>query len=73
MEQRIPHRPFQEPVSITFWWNDRLDLDNHSYAEKLIVDGMKGWVIQDDDRRFVREIRHKFYDQGHITIEITEI
>lgn len=69
-EQRIPRRPFQGPVSITFYWNDHLDLDNHSYVGKLIVDGLKGWIVQDDDRRFVKEINHRFYDQDRITVEV---
>lgn len=73
MEQRIPRRLFQGPVSITFYWNDRLDLDNHSYVGKLIVDGLKGWIIQDDDRRFVREVVHRFYDGDHITVDVHPI
>lgn len=47
----IPQRPAPKPVSIDFWWDDRLDLDNHAYMAKMIVDALKGWVIQDDNRR----------------------
>lgn len=70
MEQRIPRKPFRMPVGVTFWWNDRLDLDNHSYVAKGILDALKGWIIQDDDRRFVKEINHRFYDQDRITVEV---
>ena len=34
----IPRNPAQKPVSIDFWWDDRLDLDNHAYMAKMIVD-----------------------------------
>lgn len=73
MEQRIPHRMFQKPVCVTFFWNDRLDLDNHSYAGKLILDTLKGYLIKDDDRRFVREINHRFYNESRITVEVKPI
>ena len=73
MEQRIPRKPFKRPVGVTFYWNYRLDLDNHSYAGKLILDGIKGWIIQDDDRRFVRVIEHRFYDKDYITVEVNPI
>lgn len=73
MEQRIPRRMYEKPVAITFYWNDRMDCTNHAYIGKMIEDALKGWIIQDDDRRFVKEIRHKFYDQDCITVEITEV
>lgn len=68
----IPQRPAPKPVSIDFWWDDRLDLDNHAYMAKMIVDALKGWVIQDDNRRCVREIAHHWHDRGCILVEIRD-
>lgn len=73
LQQRIPKRMYRWPVKITFFWNDHLDIDNHAYAGKLIIDGLKGWLIQDDDRRYVREVSHKFYDEPYITVELEKI
>lgn len=68
----IPQRPAPKPVSIDFWRDDRLDLDNHAYMAKMIVDALKGWVIQDDNRRCVREIAHHWHDRGCILVEIRD-
>ncbi|QEY33860.1 hypothetical protein FL966_01705 [Caproiciproducens galactitolivorans] len=70
--QNVPHKPNVKPVTITFWWNDRMDCSNHAYAAKMIEDAMKGWVIKDDSRRYVKEIRHKFYDGDCIAVEVNE-
>jgi len=73
MRQKVFCKPYDNPVSISFWWNDRLDIDNHAYMGKLITDGMKGYLIYNDDRRFVKEVRHKFYDGDCITVEVTPL
>lgn len=49
--QDVRREPFKRPVIITFRWNDRLDIDNHAIMGKMIVDAMKGRVIEDDSRR----------------------
>ena len=59
-------------LTIDFWWDDRLDMDNHAYMAKMIVDALKGWVIQDDNRRCVREIAHHWHDRGCILVEIRD-
>lgn len=64
--------PFDAPVSITFYWNDRLDLSNHAYMAKLIEDGMKGRLIIDDSPKYVREIVHRFHDAPCIRITVEE-
>lgn len=65
---------FRVPVSISIWYNSRLDIDNHGYIAKMIIDGMKGILIQDDDRRFVRELYQGFYggDSKKIIVEVSE-
>jgi hypothetical protein len=63
---------FDKPVKITFYWNDGLDCSNHAYMAKMIEDCLKGYIIKDDSRRYVKEICHKFYDKPFITVEIVE-
>lgn len=52
-EQRIPKQLYTKPVKITFWWDDKLDVDNHAVMEKFIVDALKGYLIVDDSRKYV--------------------
>lgn len=71
--QKIPKKLFSEPVQITFRWNDNLDCSNHAYMGKLIEDGLKGYLIKDDKRKYVKAISHCFHDENYIEVEITEI
>ena len=71
--QGLRKRPFDRPVTVTFWWNDRLDLDNHSIMGKYIMDAMKGRLLQDDSRRWVKEITHRWHDGNCIKVEIREV
>ena len=72
-EQNIRPRVFQKPVRITFWWDDRLDIDNHAIAAKCTVDALKGCLLADDSRRYVRAVEHRFWDKKCIGVEIEEI
>ena len=65
--------PLRSPVRITFWWNDRLDLSNHSMMAKMIEDGIKKRIIQDDSRKHVAEIVHRWHDEPCIKVVIEEI
>ena len=65
--------PLDKPVRITYYWNDRLDLSNHSIMGKFIEDGIKGRIIKDDSRKYVQEIVHKWHDENCIKIVIEEI
>lgn len=69
----VRRRPFEKPVVITFFWNDRLDCSNHAYMAKLIEDAMKGRIIQDDSRRWVQGIEHYFHNEDYIKIIVKEI
>lgn len=71
--QDVRRVPFKRPVVITFHWNDRLDIDNHAIMGKMIVDAMKGRVIEDDNRRWLKGISHYFHDESYIGVEIHEI
>ena len=65
---------FTSPVQITFKYNSRLDCDNHGYLNKLIVDGLKGKIITDDDKRYVRRIITEFQSESqYIIVEVEEI
>lgn len=68
-------RKFRNPVNVRIFYNSRLDIDNHGYLSKLIIDGMKGVLIEDDDRRFVRSLTQEFHsgDRGKIFVEVEEI
>lgn len=68
----IRQRMLQRPVEITFRWDDRLDIDNHAVLGKAIVDGMKGYILQDDSRRYVWRVCHEFWDGGEIQVEVRE-
>ena len=71
--QDVRRTPFKRPVVITFHWNDRLDIDNHAIMGKMIVDAMKGRVIEEDSRRWLKGVCHYFHDEDYISVEIREI
>jgi len=73
MAQHVPKKLFKRPVVININYNSNLDIDNHGYLTKMLVDGLKGYLIEDDKRKFVTEIRQKFYDGKDILIEIWEV
>jgi CTP:phosphocholine cytidylyltransferase-like protein len=50
LSQKVPKKLFENPVDIEFFWNSLLDLDNHGYMAKLIIDGLKGYSIRDDSK-----------------------
>ena len=71
--QGVRKNPFQNPVIITFYWNDKLDCSNHAVIGKMIEDSMKGRVIQDDSRKWVKGIENYFHDKEYILVSIREI
>lgn len=52
-EAGIKKRMFEAPVRIAFAWPGKLDLDNTAYMRKMIIDALKGYLIEDDDRRYI--------------------
>lgn len=70
---QVRRRPFEKPVVITFLWNDKLDLDNHSIMSKMIIDALKGRLINDDTRKWVRGIEHYWHDEDYIKVILQEI
>jgi len=70
--QHIPRRPLPYPVELTFRWCDRCDLSNEAYAAKMIEDGLKGWVLEDDGTRYVKAIHHVVHSKRVIIVEVTK-
>lgn len=73
LSKRIPRKIFENPVRINFYWNSMLDLDNHGYLAKLIIDGLKGYLIHDDTKKYIQEIHHSYWLGKGVKIEISEI
>lgn len=70
--QKIPKKPYDYPVEITLYYNSRLDCDNHGYLTKMIIDGLKGWVIMDDSRKYVKRIVQEFFSGDGVIVKIKE-
>lgn len=70
--RRIPKNLFKNPLRIDFYWNSLLDLDNHGYLTKLIIDGLKGYLIRDDSKKYIIEIHHAYWLGKGVKIRIFE-
>lgn len=70
---KVSEKTFLFPVSVWILWNDRLDIDNHAYMGKMIVDALKGRLIPEDSRRFFVDVRHSFYSGDSILVMVKEI
>lgn len=71
--QKIRKFPFKNPVVITMYFNDRMDSINHAAIFKMIEDAMKGRIINDDSRRWVKGSEIYFHDNEYIRVCITEV
>lgn len=73
-QQVRPVQQFRKPVIVRIWYNSRLDVDNHGFLSKLIIDGMKGLLIEDDDRKHVAGLEQYFHydDPNDIFMEVRE-
>lgn len=70
---RVRKQPFENPVIITFYWNDNLDCSNHAAMAKMIEDATRGRIIKDDSRKHVKGIEHYFHDENYIRVVIREV
>lgn len=68
--QKVRKKPFEKPVIITFYWNSRLDIDNNAITGKMITDAMKGRIITDDNRRWVKGVEHYFSSDDFIKVVV---
>lgn len=72
LKQKIPRKILNSPVQISFSWNSKLDLDNHGYIAKLIIDGLKGYLIYDDSKKYIVRITHKYWLGDGVKVNIEE-
>lgn len=70
---KVPKKLFDKSVAVTMHWNDGLDIDNHAYMGKMIVDSMTGWLFQNDNRQYVKSVKHEFHDKDYILVEVSEV
>lgn len=68
---KIRKEPLPFAVELRFRFNDRLDCSNHAIIVKIVEDAMKGWIIKDDSRRYVKSITTEFYNGDSIEVSIT--
>lgn len=71
-QARIRKKYVERPVEVRFFWDDRWDIDNHAVLGKAIVDAMKGYILPDDNRRWVQKVSHEFWEEGKILVEVRE-
>ena len=73
-QQVRPVQQFRKPVIVTIWFNSRLDVDNHGFLSKLIIDSMKGLLIEDDDRKHVAGLEQYFHDDdpNEVFVDVRE-
>lgn len=69
----IEKKILPKPVAMTFLFNDRLDCSNHAAIVKMVEDAMKGWVIRDDGRSYVKAITMGFHEEDCIRVEVSEL
>ena len=69
---KVPRKLFEKPVKVSISYNSKLDIDNHSYLSKLIIDGLKGYLITDDTKKYLVELKQKFWQGEGILVEVEE-
>lgn len=67
---KLPRGVLDHPVEIRFLWDDGLDIDNHAALGKMIVDALKGYLLEDDDPRRFRKVSHEYWSGGAIWVDI---
>ncbi|MCI9677971.1 MAG: RusA family crossover junction endodeoxyribonuclease [Oscillospiraceae bacterium] len=66
----VPRELLDFPVEVRFRWDDGLDADNHAAMGKMILDAMKGYILRDDSRKWVKRVSHEFWDGKKILVEV---
>ena len=59
---------FDKPVEIIAYFNDNLDCSNHASELKMIEDGLKGILIVDDNKNYVKGISMYFHGENYIKV-----
>ena len=71
-KQGFPRMIFERPVCITFLHNTRMDIDNHAAIEKLTVDALKGYFLENDSKKFYARRISAFHDEPYMLVRIEE-
>ena len=71
--RNIRKRPFDKPVHITYYFNDRMDVSNHSMMAKMIEDGLRKRLIHDDSQKWVKGMTILMHDEDCIKVVVEEI
>ena len=45
-------------------------MDNHAAMGKAFLDAMKGYILPDDNREWVRKVSHEFWENDSIQVEV---
>lgn len=69
----VPRELLEFPVEVRFRWDDGLDADNHAAMGKMILDAMKGYILRDDRRKWLKGVSHEVWGGGCIRVEILEL
>lgn len=71
---QLPKRIFDVPVIVVIGYDTRLDIDNHGYLSKMIVDGLKGYLLHNDSRKYLLGLVQVFHNEGdQIIIRVMEV
>lgn len=69
----IRKKPLKRPVTLHFLFNDNMDCSNHAIIVKMVEDAMKGFIIEDDNRKHVKAITVSFHDENCIRVIVQEV
>ena len=72
-KQKVEKKICENPVVIEIIYNSNLDIDNHGYLAKLIIDGMKDYLIQEDNKKYVAALLQGFQEEPGITVRMHEL
>lgn len=61
------------PVVIEAYFNDNMDASNHAAILKMVEDSLKGLLIHDDNRRYVKGVSMFFHNEDYIKVILREI
>ena len=67
---KVPRVLYDSPVTVELSYNSRLDIDNHGYVAKLIIDGLKGYLIADDSKKYVTKLTQQYWSGQGVKVKI---
>lgn len=71
---RLHNTKINTPVRITLYYDSGLDIDNHGFISKAIIDVVKIHLLNgDDNKNSVSELVQRFWDNKDIGVEIETV